>query len=64
MPEPAPGEPDLRLLVGGFSSHHAGGTNFLFGDGAVRFIKNSIDVEIYHHLGNRSDGEMISAERY
>jgi prepilin-type N-terminal cleavage/methylation domain-containing protein/prepilin-type processing-associated H-X9-DG protein len=61
---PEPGQPDPRLLVGGFSSRHSGGSNFLFGDGSVKFIKGSIRAGVYKHLGNRSDGEMISADTY
>jgi prepilin-type N-terminal cleavage/methylation domain-containing protein/prepilin-type processing-associated H-X9-DG protein len=51
-------------LVGGFGSKHAGGANFGFGDGSVRFVKNSINANVYRYLGNRSDGEMISADQF
>jgi len=50
--------------VGGFESNHAGGANFVFGDGSVRFIKNTINMAVYKLLGNRADGEDISADNY
>jgi prepilin-type processing-associated H-X9-DG protein/prepilin-type N-terminal cleavage/methylation domain-containing protein len=51
-------------LPGGFSSHHPGGSNFLFCDGSVRLLKASIDRRIYQLLGNRDDGEALSADQY
>jgi prepilin-type N-terminal cleavage/methylation domain-containing protein/prepilin-type processing-associated H-X9-DG protein len=51
-------------LVGGFGSPHPGGSNFSFGDGSVRFLKNSINPKVYRYLGNRADGEMISGDQF
>jgi prepilin-type N-terminal cleavage/methylation domain-containing protein/prepilin-type processing-associated H-X9-DG protein len=52
------------LLVGGFSSRHPGGVNCAFGDGSVRFVKDSIAPNVFQCLGNRADGELISDEKY
>jgi prepilin-type N-terminal cleavage/methylation domain-containing protein/prepilin-type processing-associated H-X9-DG protein len=51
-------------FVGGFGSSHRGGANFAFGDGSVKFIKESINPTVYRLLGNRADGEMVSADRF
>jgi prepilin-type N-terminal cleavage/methylation domain-containing protein/prepilin-type processing-associated H-X9-DG protein len=40
----------------GFKSKHAGGANFLFGDGSVHFLVNGIDMMTYQLLGCRDDG--------
>jgi prepilin-type N-terminal cleavage/methylation domain-containing protein len=50
--------------VGGFSSHHPLGANFLLCDGAVRFVRTSIDLRVYKLLGHRSDGELISDDAF
>jgi prepilin-type N-terminal cleavage/methylation domain-containing protein/prepilin-type processing-associated H-X9-DG protein len=41
------------------SSYHKGGVNFLYGDGSVRSINNSIDGLIYEALLTRAGGEPI-----
>jgi prepilin-type N-terminal cleavage/methylation domain-containing protein/prepilin-type processing-associated H-X9-DG protein len=41
----------------GFKSRHAGGAYFAFGDGSVRFLKQTTDHQLYQHLGCRDDGQ-------
>jgi prepilin-type N-terminal cleavage/methylation domain-containing protein/prepilin-type processing-associated H-X9-DG protein len=55
---------DTLAYVGGYSTWHPGGANFAFGDGSVRFLKNSINRRIFRLLANRADGEIISADKY
>jgi prepilin-type N-terminal cleavage/methylation domain-containing protein/prepilin-type processing-associated H-X9-DG protein len=50
--------------TGGFSSVHAGGGQFVFADGSVRFVSESINPAIFHYLGNRRDGQMLSDDSY
>jgi prepilin-type N-terminal cleavage/methylation domain-containing protein/prepilin-type processing-associated H-X9-DG protein len=45
-------------------SMHPGGVNTLFGDGSVRFIKDSISGSVWRGLGTVAGGEVISAEDY
>lgn len=40
-----------------FASDHTGGAQFVMGDGAVRFISNSIDLNLYRSLASRAGGE-------
>ncbi|QDU16187.1 Type II secretion system protein G precursor [Gimesia maris] len=42
------------------SSAHTGGVNLLMGDGAVRFVSESINREIWWALGSRNDGTVLS----
>ena len=46
------------------SSYHSGGVNTLFGDGSVRFIKNSVSPVVWRSLGTIGGGEVISADQY
>jgi prepilin-type N-terminal cleavage/methylation domain-containing protein/prepilin-type processing-associated H-X9-DG protein len=55
---------DTLSFVGGYDSRHPGGANFAFGDGSVRFLKNSIGLGTFRLLANRADGEIISADKF
>ncbi len=57
--EAAPQKPDPLLAVGGFGSSHSGVVNFLFGDGAVRVVSNSIAASVLQQLGHRCDGTLL-----
>jgi prepilin-type N-terminal cleavage/methylation domain-containing protein len=56
---------DLPIdFVGGYSSWHPSGSNFLFCNGSARFVKQTIDEGVYRSLGNRGDGNLISVDQY
>jgi prepilin-type N-terminal cleavage/methylation domain-containing protein/prepilin-type processing-associated H-X9-DG protein len=40
-----------------FSSLHTGGANFVFGDGSVRFISETINTDMYGYLGQTNSGK-------
>jgi prepilin-type N-terminal cleavage/methylation domain-containing protein/prepilin-type processing-associated H-X9-DG protein len=46
------------------SSYHPGGVNLLLGDGSVKFVKNSVDLQTWRALGTRNGGEVISSDSY
>ncbi|MDR3622532.1 MAG: DUF1559 domain-containing protein [Paludisphaera borealis] len=48
----------------GLSSNHPGGVNVAFGDGSVRFIKDSISRTTWWGLATKSGGEVISSDSY
>lgn len=41
-------------------SWHAGGAQFLFGDGSVHFLPETIDAPTYESLGNIADGNVVT----
>ncbi len=50
------------IYTGSFGSYHKGGASFVFGDGHVTFIIDSIDPILYQALSTRAYKEVISGE--
>jgi prepilin-type processing-associated H-X9-DG protein len=48
----------------GFGGPFEGGASFLFVDGSVRFIKNTIDPSVLKALSTPQGGERVSSEQY
>jgi prepilin-type N-terminal cleavage/methylation domain-containing protein/prepilin-type processing-associated H-X9-DG protein len=46
------------------TSLHPGGSNHLYVDGSVHFIKTTTNMQTYMALGTRGNGEVISADSY
>ena len=42
-----------------YSSSHTGGAQFLFADGSVHFLSENLDINLFEHLGERADGEVV-----
>jgi prepilin-type processing-associated H-X9-DG protein len=63
-PESLPFDPKAAASRHGAGSPHAGGFNACFADGAVRFLKNTIDVKVFRALVTRNGGEAIGPEAF
>jgi len=50
---------DVKYGAQAFRSEHTGGGHFALGDGAVRFVSENIDRNLYRSLGTRSNSEII-----
>jgi hypothetical protein len=53
-----------EALVEDDGSLHPGGAKRLFGDGSVRFLKNSIALTVYRGLSTRAGGEALSSDSF
>ncbi len=45
-------------------SRHPGGVNTLFGDGSVKFMKDSVNVATWRAIGSPNGGEVVSSDSY
>ncbi len=48
----------------GFRSHHPGVVQFLFADGRVQSLKESVNRNVYRYLSTRDQGEVVSADQF
>ena len=53
----------VRLVMSA-SGNHPGGVNVAFGDGSVRFVKDTINRDVWRSLGSMNGGEIVSADQY
>jgi hypothetical protein len=52
--------PDPLYYVGGFGSQHSGGVVvFVFGDGSVHVLAETISPDLLKQLGHRADGKLL-----
>jgi len=55
---------NIFYQVCGYKSRHSGGVNFLMGDGTVRFVKTSINYQVYNAAGSSGMGEVVSSDAF
>jgi len=46
------------------NSNHSGGCNVLFADGSVKFIKSTVNWQVWWALGTKAGNEVISSDAY
>jgi prepilin-type N-terminal cleavage/methylation domain-containing protein/prepilin-type processing-associated H-X9-DG protein len=61
---PCSGNGADKTAFSGSRSRHPGGINVLFGDGSVRFIKNTINSPVWISLNTIMNGEVVSSDSF
>jgi prepilin-type N-terminal cleavage/methylation domain-containing protein/prepilin-type processing-associated H-X9-DG protein len=56
--------PIYRSTFDGPSSLHSGGVNVLYGDGTVKFLRDTINLRTYAALATVAGGETVSADEF
>jgi len=57
-----PGDPNFGAYELSYGSRHTGGANFVFCDGSVKFIKDSISPAMLSAIGTRNGGEVVTLD--
>ena len=52
----------LTVLHVGASSNHTGGVNVVFGDGSVRFVRESVSLITWASIGTMNGGEVLGSD--
>jgi prepilin-type processing-associated H-X9-DG protein len=60
---PLPYDYDPDTLIGA-SSNHPGGVNVCFLDGSVRFVKNSVNYQVWIAIATKDQGEVVSSDSF
>ena len=63
-PDDLPFDPEAKPTLYGAGSPHPGGFNCGFADGSVRFLKDSIAVQVFKALITRAGGEVVAADAF
>ncbi|WP_406698522.1 DUF1559 domain-containing protein [Singulisphaera sp. Ch08] len=66
-PEKVSGNPPCNTNEPKFNasrSRHSGGVNAVFGDGSARFVKDSVNLNVWRALSTPNGGEVISSDAY
>jgi len=61
-PRQTPGSALFGEYEFSFGSNHSGGANFVFADGSVKFLRDSIAAATYSALGTRAGGEVVNLD--
>ncbi|QDT62270.1 hypothetical protein SV7mr_48170 [Stieleria bergensis] len=62
---PNPNYPDVSQLTFGWfaaRSHHPGGVTTALADGSVRFVNDSVDLQVWRNAGSIADREVLQGE--
>jgi prepilin-type N-terminal cleavage/methylation domain-containing protein/prepilin-type processing-associated H-X9-DG protein len=64
LPKVPAGDPNFGAYEIGYSSRHGAGCNFVFADGSVHFLSQSIQQAVFSALGTRAGHEAVSTSDF